>query len=219
MGDSTTDKVASAYVLWSVQDALLQSYRSFFLAFQCFLAAVIAGVASDVTLTTECEFSLGLAAAWGGWVLGIAVWGLGITITRHRALDVAGAQAIILALEGDETLPSPMVAFKKWQATTGTRSALGHPYHVPVGAPELDGKLFLRSNDPTLRKLCHSTTRRIMDTYMPSLMAIVWVALLAGLLSLTCWANEIEIAATGLMLAFVAALLMLHRMNPARHSK
>lgn len=96
---------ALLYSLWSVQDTLLQAYRTMFITVQSLLIAVAASIAG---FNSRLAWSLVLV----GFAL-LFVWSL---VTRARGRDVQFAQAVIRWAESGRRIEKPFTTFKDYQS-------------------------------------------------------------------------------------------------------
>lgn len=97
--------LALLYSLWSVQDTLLQAYRTMFITVQSLLIAVAASIAG---FNSRLAWSLVLV----GFVL-LFVWSF---VTRARGRDVQFAQSMIRWAESGRRIERPFTSFKDYQA-------------------------------------------------------------------------------------------------------
>ncbi|CAN5412073.1 hypothetical protein BH09GEM1_BH09GEM1_46060 [soil metagenome] len=131
--------------LWSIQESLLQSYRSTFITAE----SVVFGLAASVATT----------APWP-LVTAFLVLGVGLTvpwtqICGARARSVSFVHWLILRAESGQQESRPFHAFKEFQ-DTGRYDPL-----------VLDA-------DPVFMKLSHSRTRWWMEKVLPTSFLILW---------------------------------------------
>ena len=111
---SDASDMSDLFSLWSVQDSLLQSYRSMFVTAQSVVMSLAAAIAaSKPTLANV------LPLAVLGGVLMVA-W-LSVTLSRTR--DVTFAQKLILWAEQGQVVARPLAAFKEYQRAWAEKSA------------------------------------------------------------------------------------------------
>jgi hypothetical protein len=96
---------STLYTIWSVQDSLLQSYRSMFLTAE----SLLIGLAATIAATPDRQF------VWPLFWLGIAVWGIWVTVTRARARDVRFVQDLLRNSEDGRFVLNPFSTFKAYQ--------------------------------------------------------------------------------------------------------
>lgn len=98
-------EVSPLYTLWSVQDTLLQYYRTMFITAESLLVAVAATVAASAK-----------PMAWALVVAGVALLAVWSTLTRRRARDVQFSQQVIRWHEAGKKLRAPFTTFKRYQS-------------------------------------------------------------------------------------------------------
>jgi hypothetical protein len=96
---------SSLYSLWSIQDSLLQYYRTMFLTAESLIIAVAASVSSTATAPALMLVFIGLVL--------LIVW---IRVTGSRARDVSFTQELIKWNEAGRYVHSPLTTFKAYQA-------------------------------------------------------------------------------------------------------
>ena len=96
---------SALYTIWSVQDSLLQSYRSMFLTAE----SLLIGLAATIAATPDRQF------VWPLCSLGMAVWGVWVIVTRARARDVRFVQDLLRSSENGRFVLNPFSTFKAYQ--------------------------------------------------------------------------------------------------------
>ena len=134
--------------LWSIQESLLQTYRSIFISAQ----SIVAGFAVAI-VTTHKYLAVILLI-----VLGVFFLRLWVAVCRSRALDVTFIQWRILKAEEGEPTPKPLSALKEFQSSKTFQ-----------GKPVLQEERF--END------AKSLTRHRMDRQLPFAFEIIWFLL------------------------------------------
>lgn len=108
MADTELPDVAyssTLYAIWSVQDSLLQSYRSMFMTAE----SLLLGLAATIASTPDREFVLPLFG------LGMVVLYIWTVVTRSRARDVRFVQDLLVSSEGGQFVQKPFGTFKAYQ--------------------------------------------------------------------------------------------------------
>lgn len=96
---------SALYSLWSVQDSLLQYYRSMFLTAESLLIAI----GSTLAATQKPLF------AWPIIVVGLILWSTWLIVTWSRARDVRFVQLLLRRSEEGKYVRSPFTTFKDYQ--------------------------------------------------------------------------------------------------------
>lgn len=169
---TTPETTGELMDLWSIQESLLQSYRSLFITVQSIIVAVAAVV------TDQPGSALFLVA------LGIVLLVAWHQVCRDRAEDVSFAQWLVLQSERGVEIPSPLDTFKQFQdgktITFGNRQVWRT--RQSKGSAKATG-----SRDIEFDKMLQSKTRKWMESRLPIAFLILWV-LVAGL-TIRAW-NE-----------------------------
>lgn len=119
--DKACDRIEPSYIsalysIWTVQDSLLQYYRTMFITAQSLLIAVSATIASS---TQSSKGQLSLLLIIGGLLL-LGVW---IIVTWSRARDVQFVQELLKSSENGSRVDFPFSTFKEYQNSWRIRSA------------------------------------------------------------------------------------------------
>lgn len=153
-GDGYTELMS----MWSIQESLLQAYRSIFITAQSVVFAIAAAV------STLSPWSAIVLAALG--VVLLVIWQM---VTSNRARDVSFVQWLLLQAEEGHDVPSPLKLFKEFQGglvvTVGTRSVWRSPNPDPKGLV----------NDVPFVNLGKSPSRRWMEVWLPYCFWALWV--------------------------------------------
>jgi hypothetical protein len=137
--------------MWSIQDSLLQSYRSFFLNSESILLG-IAIFAAQSKLPWFAYFP----AIPGLWLY--FQW---TTITHSRGLDVFYFHWLMLKLEAGHSVPADvMTQFKEWQRKDPAQ------------------RLAVLKADPLGNYLLGSPTRKKLDVVLPHTFLWFWVVVI-----------------------------------------
>jgi hypothetical protein len=137
--------------LWSIQESLLQSYRSIFITVEAVLFALATfGMTSDGTAVV-----IGLPIALLGLLL-IPAW---MAVCNARARAVTFVHWMIQRFEAGEDVPQPYTAFRQFQTDR---------MYGAIAA----------EHDPRFRELSRSKTRQRMDRDVPRRFAAMCVLLL-----------------------------------------
>jgi len=97
--------ISALYSLWSVQDTLLQYYRTMFLTAESLLIAIACSL-------------IGNNARFSSWVLvtlGVLLWAVWLFVTWSRARDVRYTQLLIRRSEEGKFVKQPFSSFKSYQ--------------------------------------------------------------------------------------------------------
>jgi hypothetical protein len=147
-----------ALSLWSIQETLLQSYRSLFVTSESIVFAVAVGVSTSSAAAFTLLSIVGLLILW--------MWHV---VCGNRGVDVSFAQWMILRCEEGSDVEVPLTSFKKFQGElrvdvdgyTAWRSVGFLGYRLETDKPYLS--------------LARSPTRRWMEWYLPCGFIALWV--------------------------------------------
>lgn len=160
------DGYDQALSLWSIQESLLQAYRSIFITAESVIFAIAAAIANSTPYSAIILTFLGYFLLW--------MWH---KVCANRALDVSFTQWLLIQAEEGIDIPTPVGCLKRFQAgeiiTINDRPIQRHI--KKPSASEINDKLFV--------SMTKGPTRRWMETYLPLLFAVLWlvVAYLAAL--------------------------------------
>ncbi len=144
--------------LWSIQESLLQAYRSIFITAE----SIVFGIAAAIsTLNPPSAIVLTLLGFFLLWM-----WH---RVCSNRAEDVSFVQWLLARAEEGNSVPAPLGSLKQFQdgaiITIGTRSVWRHKEKDP------DGNFI----DEPFVNMLKSPTRRWMEVYLPLFFAGLWV--------------------------------------------
>lgn len=159
------EKIQELLTLWSIQDSLLQTYRTIFLTGESIILSIAAVI---ISLNSNAQFIffkfsdndlIFIALLLIGGII-LYFW---LITSRNRGFDVSYVQSKIIEIEnGNEETNKPILEkgtltdFKNWQNK-------GHDFKKQY----LIGREFPRSK-----------SRKIMEVHLPLAFALVWIWLL-----------------------------------------
>lgn len=144
--------------LWSIQESLLQAYRSIFITAESIIFAIAAAIAST-------EPSPALMLTFLGYFL-LWMWH---RVCANRAIDVSFTQWLLARAEEGADVSAPLASLKNFQAgqviTVADRSV----------SRKIKATAGTNTNDPSFVSMTRSPTRRWMEVYLPLLFAALWL--------------------------------------------
>ena len=162
------DRINRLYTLWSIQDTLLQTYRTIFLTGESIIisiSAVFLSVNANKSGVNGLNFSISISDGifMALFFIGVVILYLWFTICHARGYDVSYVQSMIMKFEkgsekgNNDILDGGVLSdFKVWQRKKN--------YCKKCYLAEVD---FLRSR-----------TRKKMEVILPLAFFFVWVVLL-----------------------------------------
>jgi len=145
--------------MWSIQDSLLQAYRSIFITAESVVFAIAAAI---TTLNPRSVIALS--------VLGIVLLWMWNIVCRNRAVDVSFIQWLLARAEEGSDVSAPLTHFKDFQAgkiiTVAGRSVWRQVKRDQQG----------QVNDQPFVSMTKSPTRRWMEVYLPMVFLILWLS-------------------------------------------
>lgn len=100
-----SEYASALYAIWTVQDTLLQYYRTMFLTAESLLIAVTASIAGVHN---------GLLV-WAMILVGMLLLAVWVITTQQRARNVRFVQALLEAYESGKKVPKPFTALRDYQ--------------------------------------------------------------------------------------------------------
>ena len=143
--------------LWSIQEALLQAYRSIFITAESIVIGIAVAIAASSPISALVLAGLGLLLLW--------MWH---RVCSERALDVSLVQWLLRRAEEGSDVSSPLSDFKKFQGgdviALGGREVWRRPDESRAG----------KINDESYRSSTRSSTRLWMETRLPLVFLALW---------------------------------------------
>ena len=144
--------------MWSIQESLLQTYRSIFITAETVAFAIAAAVASLYPLSAVLLTVLGFFLLW--------MWH---KVCSNRAIDVSFVQWLLIRAEEGNDIPTPLLSLKQFQCgqiiTVANRSVWRHNYKDHEGLV----------NDVASVSMSKSPTRLWMELYLPLFFIMLWI--------------------------------------------
>lgn len=144
--------------LWSIQESLLQTYRSIFITAESVVFAIAAAIAGTAPWSALILTFLGYFLLW--------MWH---RVCANRALDVSFTQWLLDGAEQGADVSAPLACLKDFQAgqpiTINGRSVCRHTKNSTKE----------HINDSPFISMVKSRTRVWMEIYLPLLFAALWV--------------------------------------------
>ena len=165
----STASASEHYALWSIQDSLLQYYRTMFITAQSILISV--GVSVSSGSKPESGFMLVIL---GGFVL--IVW---LSVTWSRSRDVTFAQRLLLQQESGHTVAGLLSTFKEYQAHWGQHGSYRIVYSDGTGEDFVPESIF---PDFGTLSFWRWGTRSMLEFLLPLVFLLCWLFLLLRLL-------------------------------------
>lgn len=161
------DKIKNElYSLWSIQDSLLQNYRTMFITTE----SIILSIATAIVASSQSYYSLILVG------LGFILLGIWTTVTQKRARCVTLAQKFILWYEQEKIVAQPFSTFKKYENTYAPKTNFpvkfsnnGEEIFYPISIIPTSQKIFM------IKKW---DTRIHMEFLLPIIFLLCWIFLL-----------------------------------------
>ena len=166
-----TQNSSSLYSLWSIQDSLLQYYRTMFLTAESLILAVAASVSST-------SANPALMLVFIGLVL-LIVW---VRVTGSRARDVSFTQELIKWNEARRYVQAPLSTFKAYQAEWNKSGS--YVVQFTDGTSEIfkqSGVWPPRDCEPY--EIWHWNARLQMERVLPAAYLLSWVAIVIYVLT------------------------------------
>ena len=144
--------------LWSIQESLLQAYRSIFITAESIVIGIAVAIAASSPIAALVLSGLGLLLLW--------MWH---RVCSERALDVSFVQWLIRRAEEGSDVTTPLSDFKRFQAgnviSLGGREVWRRPSESKSG----------RANDESYFSSTRSSTRLWMEIRLPLVFLALWV--------------------------------------------
>lgn len=144
--------------LWSIQESLLQTYRSIFITAESVIFAIAAAITGTTPWSALILTFLGYFLLW--------MWH---RVCANRALDVSFTQWLLDRAERGANVSAPLACLKSFQdgqtITIDGRSVCRHPNNSTKE----------HVNDDPFISMGKSRTRVWMERYLPLLFAVLWV--------------------------------------------
>jgi len=144
--------------MWSIQESLLQTYRSIFITAESVVFAIAAAIAGLYPLSAVLLTVLGFFLLW--------MWH---KVCSNRAIDVSFVQWLLIRAEEGNDIPTPLLSLKLFQGgqiiTVANRSVWRHNYKDHEGLV----------NDVASVSMSKSPTRLWMELYLPLFFIMLWI--------------------------------------------
>lgn len=166
---ATVDPAYSAalYSIWSMQDSLLQNYRTMFITTESLLMAVSAAIAASST-SSQHKFS------WLLIIVGLLLWVVWLIVTQSRARDVHFIQELLKHSEEGRYINAPFTAFKNYQKAWLKNGAYTVVYVGNVHEPFIPRPVWPPTDVPVWR-FWRWSTRIHMEVTLPGAYFLGWL--------------------------------------------
>ena len=160
---NTLPSSSDLYALWTIQDSLLQYYRTIFITAQSVLISIAVSVSSGKDPTS----------AHALVVVGLLVLFVWIVVTWSRARDVSFAQHLIKRSEEGRRVRGLLNTFKEYQDTWPRERKYSICYADGTSEPFVP-----ESNWPPLSRAAQPWrwgTRSLLEFLLPFVFAVCWL--------------------------------------------
>lgn len=161
------------YSLWTIQDSLLQYYRTIFITAQ----SVLLSVAVSVSAGKEPKSAIVLM------IVGLSVLFVWVVVTWSRARDVSFAQHIIARHEIGKEVPGLFNTFKDYQRIW--RHKRSYQFNYADGSSET---FVPESNFPDISEIFQPWrwgTRPLLEFFLPAVFLFCWIFIVSTLVKST----------------------------------